>query len=1376
MALRTYTFRLGDLPKLDLQVDRGTDFKAWKAQWSAYFNLSGLNTQTAAKQVQALTLCFSRETVTIVDNLGLSEDQRASVNDIIAAIEAYVQGQINETVERRNFRRRVQQDGETFDDFLVSLRELAKTCNFCDQNCANNNLRDQIVAGLADANTVEDLLKEKNLSLNTAISKCQASEAAKKQRAEITSQAGTAVQRVRQPPSGTAAQNTKPTCPGCGQDDTTTQNTKPTCPGCGSSFHPGGRRQCPAFQAKCHKCNRTGHFAKFCRSRKAANPSPTATGDASANAIRVSLVPTKSAAPRDPSVKPAPTIQAHFSSLNGAAELTALPDSGADISVAGPNTVMALKEHLNNLLPSQVTPRTVSGHTMSPLGKLPVTVSVGGNTYKDDIHIYPQIDGILLSWRTCIGLGILPQHYPQPAIKTVQVRHETTPPSSGQATSQDLMEEFPTVFTEQVKAMEGESFRIELTDDAKPFCVKTPRAIPFAYREKLRSELETLQNQNIITPVTHPTEWCAPIVVTPKKDSEDIRMCVDLSHLNRYVKRERYHSATPAQAVADITAEKAQVFTKMDARKGYHQCPLDQQSQDLTTFITPFGRFKFLRAPYGISSISEHYNRRMDEAFAGLPGYRRVVDDIVIYDQDKEHHTDHVKQFLRRCDEKGITLNKSKWAFAQSSVTFAGFRLSAEGYQIDTSITQAIVDFPSPSNRTDLRSFVGLVNQLSSSTSTIATILAPLRPLLSTKNEFIWSEESEQAFNSIKKSLTTAPTLSYFDFTRKTRLCTDASRQGIGFILQQKSGDSWSLIQAGSRFLSDAESRYAIIELELLAVTWAITKCHLFLAGLPHFLVITDHHPLVPILNNHRLDEIENPRLQRLKTKVMGYNFTAEWMKGALNCAPDALSRNPTTDPLPQDMLGEIEIDNSKALPLAEIRAVRSSQTEALRMHNLKQIAGEDPVYQKVKHYILNGFPAHRQQLPDDCRAFWSVRAHLTVEDNLILYGCRLVIPSKMRRQILHQLHASHQGIVRTRERAQLAVYWPGMSNDIDNTISSCQQCQDSLPSNPKEPILHKPRPTRPFQEVAADFCYYAGQQYLIVVDSYTDWPDILPMKTNTTAKHLIKTLRGCFCRTGVPDKLWSDQGPQFSSKAFQDFLQQWGVEHVTSSPRYPQSNGKAEATVKSMKKLIKASWNGRTMDDDKLTQALLQYRNTPSRKDRMSPAQKLFGHPIQDTLPAHRKAFLPEWQRSSADAEKHAKASQEKVEKAYNQHARPLPLITVGSNVAIQNHNTKMWDTYGIVTEIGPHRRYFIKTHGGRVLVRNRRFIRRRVPITPIDATPVAPLAGPPVAPPAPPPAPQRRSLRPHKRPKRLIEEIRSFRAPESLDSEAPGGGDVGN
>ena len=128
-------------------------------------------------------------------------------------------------------------------------------------------------------------------------------------------------------------------------------------------------------------------------------------------------------------------------------------------------------------------------------------------------------------------------------------------------------------------------------------------------------------------------------------------MCVDLSHLNRYVKRERYQSPTPAEAIADLFACQAKFFTVLDAMKGYHQCPLDQESQLLTMFITPFGGFKYMRASYGIFSKSEHYNRHMYKAFEGLSGFHYIVDDIVIYGSDVTQHASHVREFLQRCED-----------------------------------------------------------------------------------------------------------------------------------------------------------------------------------------------------------------------------------------------------------------------------------------------------------------------------------------------------------------------------------------------------------------------------------------------------------------------------------------------------------------------------------------------------------------------------------------------------------------------------------------------------------------------------------------------------------------------------------------------------
>ena len=1354
----TYTFRQGDLPKLDLQVDRGTDFTAWRTQWESYCSLSGLDEEDPSKQVKALMLCFSRETLAVVQNLGLTDDDMKRTQTIIDAIRRYVDGHINETVERRNFRRRVQQPGEPFNDFLIALRELVKTCKFCSEACAQKSMRDQIIEGLRDGDTVEDLLQESGLTLANTIAKCQSREAAKKHRFNITVPEAETVAALRRP------------------HQVSHQGSTESCPGCGASMHRGGRRQCPAYNQVCLNCHKLGHFARVCRGKQSQPRTSTNTASPrhpSTNTIRVQAQTSQVQGQiqlynmKDNATESAPTITVSISSSTGTKSVDVLPDSGADISAAGQEFMKHLGQHRDNLVPSAVTPRTVNGSCMKPWGKIPVTIQLGNQIYREDIHIYPGIAGALISWKAAKGLGILPPHYPypqtnyrdnggvsQPGVKTTTVGNQV------QGTMEGLVQEFPSVFDGQIRSMEGETFHIYLVEEAIPFCVKAPRSVPFAYREKLKAELQLLQEQGIIIPVVEATEWCAPIVVTPKKGTDRIRMCVDLSRLNRYVRRERYQSPTPAEAVADIAAEEAKYFTVLDAMKGYHQCPLDEESQVLTTFITPFGRFKYLRAPYGLSSIAEHYNRRMAEAFEGLSGFRRVVDDIVIFDKDKGSHKEHVRQFIQRCNDRKISINIDKVKYCQSKVTFAGFQLSTNGYQVDSTITEAISRFPTPANRTDLRSFCGLVNQLTSGTNVIAELISPLRPLLSTKNDFVWSHNHAEAFSKIKEHLVTSPVLAFFDLSKPTRICTDASRQGLGFVLQQQSTQGeWTLVQAGSRFLSNAESRYAIIELELLAVTWAILKCKMFLEGLQHFRVITDHNPLIPILNSHRLDEIENPRLQRLRTRLMAFNFTAEWCKGTKNQAPDALSRNPVGEHTPTEALAEQDDDNRPELSISEIRAVwDEGKQESARMQNLRTYAEQDMEYQQLKEVILKGFPDHKKALQDSCKQYWHVRHHLTLDEDLIVNGCRLVIPVGMRREVLNQLHEAHQGVVRTKQRAKLTVYWPGLDNDIDNLVSACNQCQNYLPSNVKEPIILKPKPAYPFQEIAADFCHHAGRNYLIIIDCYSDWPTIIPMGCNTTTSHLITAVRTLFSQTAVPDVFWSDGGPQFTARKFQCFAEKWGFIHRTSTPYYPKSNGKAESAVKSMKKIIRVAWNGTYLSEEKLCKALLQYRNTPSRKDGLSPAQKLYGRPVQDTLPAHHRSFAPEWQRSIEEAEKQAFTTRETTREYYNATASPLPEIQVGSNVAVQNPRTKLWDTYGVVTAIRPHRKYHVKTKNGTMLIRNRHFLRRRVPASIPEGIPVAtqPMSSQSAAIPHPAeePIPQRRSSRIRKPPQRLLED----------------------
>ena len=171
-----YTFRQGDLPKLDLEVDKGSDFIAWNEQWEAYRTLFGLSDEEATKQANVLRLCVTRDTLTTVNNLGLTQSQKNDPVAIVEALRHHMEGQMNVTVECRNFRKRKQQLGETFDDFLCSLRELVKNCQFCNDACTQNNIRDQIIEGLKDSDTVQELLKEQRLTLPGTIMTCRGME------------------------------------------------------------------------------------------------------------------------------------------------------------------------------------------------------------------------------------------------------------------------------------------------------------------------------------------------------------------------------------------------------------------------------------------------------------------------------------------------------------------------------------------------------------------------------------------------------------------------------------------------------------------------------------------------------------------------------------------------------------------------------------------------------------------------------------------------------------------------------------------------------------------------------------------------------------------------------------------------------------------------------------------------------------------------------------------------------------------------------------------------------------------------------------------------------------------------------------------------
>lgn len=1271
------------IPRLDLATDTIDEFDAWQATIEAYFEALGIQasendnpirrTQKRANRRACMLNSFSSATFNKYKNLPLTEDQLRDPEAVIQALREHLIGQVNVIVERNHFWTRQQKEGESFADYIMELRDLMRTCAFCEH--ADDLLRDKIVLGVRNPETVKRLLAQPQLTLAGAITICQSEEASSRQRDEICK--GNSVSAIR------ASTYKKAKHPGFSKVQMHRSSSQ-LCGYCGKARH--SDEPCPARDKLCRRCGKKGHFDRVCRSKNVSASKKTSDGQSKGKLQSlVALMQHE-----------CPLVEVRLQET----ELTMMPDTGSNI-----NAIRA--EDMRKLTNIKVeaasdAPMTANGQKMKAIGKFNATLCIGSISVNTVVYVLEQLTTPVLSWKTCKDLGIIPQDFPKQHISAVSMDEDIT--------TEEIMKAFPMVFDGKVRPMKGEAFKIKLNDDSQPFSIKTPRRVPFPLYDRLKEELDSLEAQEIICKVTSPTPWCAPIVVAPKKD-DGIRLCVDFRELNKYVIRPRYQSQTPLEIVASTDASRAKYFTVVDALKGYHQIPLDKESMPLTTFITPFGRYMFRMAPFGISSISEFYNQRLDDTFQGLRDVRHVVDDCLIASSDKKEHVRAVKEFLERCRDHGVALNRKKFVFCKNNVDFAGFRVSADGYSIDPGLVKAISEFPTPTNITDLRAYFGLVNQVGTFTPDIAEVTAPLRPLLSEKNMFLWADEHQKAFEESRFRLANTPTLAYYDQRKMTALHTDASRlKGIGFLLKQRQTDgSWRVVQAGSRYISDTESRYAMIELELLAVVWATQKCRLFLEGLPQFEIITDHKPLIPILNHYQLDQIENPRIQRLRAKLDRYAYTARWVKGKDNADADALSRAPVDNPSKQDELGE-----SAEYQLVNQLAMRLEKAELdPNLQKVQQSTVADQDLQDLIQFIRNGFPNDKGNLPLNLRQFWHIRDKLTVDDGIILHGCRCVIPRAMRKQIVEDLHSSHQGLEKTKQRARMIVYWPGIDRDIENAIKQCRSCQEHLPSLIKEPMRTPDSPDRCFQYVYADFCEHANKKFLVIVDAYSGWTTVWNFGDRAPTYKLINACRELFCQAAVPEEFFSDGGPQFKALPFINFLRRWGVKINHSSPYYHQSNGKAEAAVKSIKKVIRGAWDVHIsdVDKDKLAQGLIQLRNTPMYDGRI-PSVLVFGHPVRDTLPAHRRSFTKEWKDQIWKIEAKAARIHARVQERYNASKRPMAPLQVGVHVVLQNPVTKRWDTKGLIVEVGRHRDYMVKLASGRVLRRNRVFLRRCLPM----------------------------------------------------------------
>ena len=1070
----------------------------------------------------------------------------------------------------------------------------------------------------------------------------------------------------------------------------------------------------------------------------------------------------------------------------------AITDSGAQCCVWGWVQCQAAGFTLDDLIPVKQKLNGVSKSRIEIYGA--VILRMSGTTTSTRkigcaaiVYVSPSISGFYLSEDAMKQLKIIPPDFPkvgsacsmdiqpiEPSEPSEEDTQQTTCTCIPRTATPGRPEKLPFDATpENVQKMEeyllkryasstfnkcphhiipeipGPPVTIHVDPKATPVCVRVPSQIPIHLEEDVKKGLDNDVAMGVIEKVPHnePSKWCHRMVLG-RKDNGGFRRTVDLSPLNKHCVREVHAMRSPFELAKGVPA--GTYRTVSDAWNGFHSMGMRMEDRHLTTFITPWGRYRYKRAPQGFASSGDGYNRRMDDILCEYPRHKRCVDDNLCYDEDIEQHWWRVIDYLELMGKNGIIINPEKFQFCRKEVDFAGFRIKETRVEPLPKYYNAIRDFPTPRSTTDIRSWFSLVNQVAHYAQ-LRDMLEPFRKFMSPKVKFNWDETLDKLFEESKLHIINAikEGVEIFDPKKKTCLRCDWSKKGIGFYLCQKHcscksetpdccDDGWKITVCGSRFLKKNEERYAPIEGEALGVAWALDQTKFFTLGCADLVVIVDHKPLTKTLGDRTLDEIDNTRLFRIKQKTLPWLFKILWLPGKVNHFSDAVSRYPSknedVDGFAALVISMMETSIEEEKDIASLQAKSDlNRVVAVTWDMVQEATYAESA--ELMSSIQRGFCDNVVDFNKEFPEFKDYRSGLYVHDHAIMYQNRVFIPPSLRPAVLETLHAAHQGETGMSCLARSTVFWPGITANIQKTRKSCEPCTRNAPSQPKIEPIPPIVPTTPFEAIVADYFDYIGKHYLVVADRLSAWTEAYQIHVGSEdsgSRGLMSLLKRFFGTFGVPVEISSDGGKEFTSDETGDFFQRWGINHRVSASYNPQSNGRAELAVKSTKRLLENNIgpDGK-LDTENFLRALLIKRNTPDPGCKLSPAEIIFGRNLRDTLPRidkrvnvfYNERFRSSWREAWEQKELALRMRYHGCEARLREHSKSLPPLKLGDRVVMQNQNGQRpnkWERTGNVVEIRDFDKYIVKVDGsGRLTMRNRRFLK---PIF-IDGTMFGPI-----------------------------------------------------
>jgi predicted aspartyl protease len=815
------------------------EFKPDAESVKAYFERVALyftaNDVPAEKQVAILLSCIGAPIYSLLSDLFAPDTPGSkTIVNISEALSNHFEPQRSVITERFHFHKRSQAVDESVAVFDAALRRLAANCQFGDT--LQDTLRDRFVCGLRHENIQRRLLSEKTLTYDRAIEIARGMEAADQDTRAFKSNPSPINKLVHDTPE-------------------LKSDRQLSCYRCGRGNH--SPANCKFRNSRCHACGKIGHIAPVCKSKSPVKPgvaprqkkyptnlveAPIMASDESDSSDTDYKIHQLGKTSADPIIV---SIQ-----INGKM-LDMEVDTGAAFSVISETTgkhIFARKK----LNPSDLKLKTYTDENMVVTGTLNVRVHYTNQNKKLKLVVVagngPSLIGrnwlkyIKLNWNNVF------------AVRTAKFKP-----------LRDLLQQHEKLFTNELGKIQPFTASIHVHPDATPRFFK-PRPVPFAIKDAISQELKSLEQQGIITPITH-SQWAAQIVAVPKRHGR-FRICGDFKvTVNQALAVEEYPLPTTEEMFATLSGGK--VFSELDLSQAYLQLPVNDASKPFLVINTHRGLYMYNRLPFGVASAPAIFQKTMETVLQGIEEQLCYIDDILVSSEDEESHLITLSQIFSCLEKHGFKLKMEKCEFLLSSIEYLGHIISSDGIQPVTSKIDAIVHAPTPNNVQQLRSFLGLTNYYGKFIPNLSALLHPLNSLLRTKQKWDWSSDCDKAFEEIKKQLTSAKVLTHYNPALELTLAADASAYGVGAVISHVLPDGNERpIAFASRTLTASERNYAQLEKEALALIFGVKNFHRYLYG-RMFTLITDHRPLTTILGPKKgIPSLAAARLQRYCLRI----------------------------------------------------------------------------------------------------------------------------------------------------------------------------------------------------------------------------------------------------------------------------------------------------------------------------------------------------------------------------------------------------------------------------------------------------------------------------------------------------------------------------